>query len=442
MELHSLIQQATALVQEQLQSNQFLSGGALLMVIGALGMYLRALPGQIYRFIRRRFFIDFEINMNDDAFYWFNDWLAEQNYTKKWSRYLSVRTTRRGRRDNEAPKIILSPAPGSHWMFWKGYFMIVDRDRQEDSHGGNNNKVSGGMASIARERFDISILTWKRNIITKLLEEARAIAHPPGDDRITVYTPYYSEWNSDTKCRPRPMDSVILRGEVMQDLAADLNEFIDNEERYVARGIPYRRGYLLYGPPGNGKSSAVIALASHLKLDICVINLGTPSLGDDDLRDLMAKVPPHSIVLVEDIDCVFEQRESTDDNESKITFSGLLNALDGVVASEGRILFMSTNHIEKLDPALIRPGRCDVKLLIKNANQDQGRRLFERFHPDRPDLAERFGELVGDELYSMAELQGHLMTYQLDPVATLQRFTEISNAKREAETTNGVQTTP
>lgn len=114
-------------------------------------------------------------------------------------------------------------------------------------------------------------------------------------------------------------------------------------------------------------------LASDLKLDICILNLAHKELTDNSLASYLRDSPENSIILLEDVDAVFTNRSdpsstanlSTHGKSEGVSFSGLLNALDGVAAQEGRIFFMTTNHIEKLDPALIRPGRCDIKVTVK-----------------------------------------------------------------------------
>lgn len=443
--MNQIIQQVTDLLKEQLASNQFLSGGFILMVLGTVAALCRNVPGRIWNWITHRAFLEFEIPMKDDAFNWFNDWLAAQNYSKNWARWLTVRTIRKNSgspsnleyADDENPsrgeyEIILSPAPGRHWLFWRGYFVVVDRDRKENENGASG---LSSTFSVPRETFNISILTWRRKVMIELLEAARDFANPPEDNRISVFVPRYGDWCCDMKRRPRPAESVICRTGVLESLMEDCKTFLGREKWYVERGIPFRRGYMLHGPPGNGKSSAVAAIASALDLDIYVVNLGTASLGDDDLRNLFGKVPLNTIVLIEDIDCVFRKRKSTKDNDSKITFSGLLNAIDGIVASEGRLLFMTTNHIDTLDAALIRPGRCDVQVLFENADAEQGRRMFARFFPD-PDyrlLADEFGRLVGAGSYCMAAVQGHLLRYSNHPADCISNFSEIASAPQATE---------
>jgi len=431
------LQVAIQFLQEQLSNNQFLSGGAVLMIFGGLAAWGRSIPGRLWRWGVHRLFMEVEIPMKDDAFVWFNDWLADQPYTKNWSRWLTVRTTRKGcHHDGDKPEIIFSPAPGTHWLWWKGYFVIVERERQEDVPNQKNNAAS----SIPRETFNVSVLTRKRKVIMDLLYEAREKAYPPDDDRISIFSPRYGNWEGEIKRRPRPLESVVLRTNVLEGMIADVEKFIKAEDWYIERGIPYRRGYLMYGPPGNGKSSVVVAIASSLRLDICAINLGTSTLGDDDLLQLFSSVPEHSIVLMEDIDCVFDERTASEDKDNKVTFSGLLNAIDGVMAAEGRLLFMTTNHIERLDAALIRPGRCDVRLKVENADREQARRLFLRFYPDEPDAAVLFGVLVGQGNVSMAALQGHLIKYCDDPIEAANNYMELMNEPEAAdEVSNGTK---
>jgi len=126
----------------------------------------------------------------------------------------------------------------------------------------------------------------------------------------------------------------------------------------------------------------------------------------------------NSLVLIEDIDCIFNKRKKVDDSDS-VTFSGLLNAIDGVMSSEGRLLFCTTNYKELLDSALIRPGRIDMDIVIDNASHKQAEYLFTRFFPGMPDLAEGFGEKILNDPVSMATLQGHLLKHRDDPMQAL-----------------------
>lgn len=419
-----MLNQIWTFIQDQLQNNAFLSGGAVLMLAGGLIAYCRQLPSKVYRWCKHRLFFEFEIPSKDEAFWWFDEWLSVHNYTQKHARWLSVRTTHKNDTPDDCSplnlKVILSPAPGWHWMFWKRRLLIVHRERKDDD--GKEN----GFTTVQREVFQVAILTRKRDTIIELLEDCRRVVMPPGEQRVNIYVPrtYHSEWSSGMKRKPRPIESVVLKGNMMEELIGDIEKFLASEQWYTERGIPYRRGYMLYGPPGSGKSSTVFALASHLKLNIAILNLNESKLTDNDLRVSLATVPPKTVVLIEDIDCVFNNRKEGKDKENKITFSGLLNAIDGVAASEGRILFMTTNHLNTLDDALIRPGRCDVKLFMDNADYTQAIRLFDRFFPNAPAvLSHLFADTAQGA--SMAALQGHLTKYCNDAGIAAARAAEV-----------------
>lgn len=90
-------------------------------------------------------------------------------------------------------------------------------------------------------------------------------------------------------------------------------------------GIPYRRGYLLHGPPGCGKSSFITALAGELERGICVLNLSERGLTDDRLNHLLAVAPQQTIILLEDIDAAFKDRSQ--DTHSNYTIFNLIPAV-------------------------------------------------------------------------------------------------------------------
>jgi len=199
----------------------------------------------------------------------------------------------------------------------------------------------------------------------------------------------------------RPVSSVILPSGQAEAILADCREFLASEPWYAHHGIPHRRGYLLHGEPGSGKTSLVTALAGSLGVDVYVITLSSPSMTDENLRSLLNSAADRSLLLLEDVDAAFVGRTAAaaslgaGGNASggggggapALSFSGLLNAIDGVAAQEGRLLFMTTNHVERLSSALVRPGRVDYRLEFRRAEQDQSRRLFLSFYQSEPAAA-------------------------------------------------------
>ncbi|XP_069323204.1 mitochondrial chaperone BCS1 isoform X4 [Eulemur rufifrons] len=244
-----------------------------------------------------------------------------------------------------------------------------------------------------------------------------------------MYTAVGSEWRPfGYPRRRRPLNSVVLQQGLADRIVRDIREFIDNPKWYTDRGIPYRRGYLLYGPPGCGKSSFITALAGELEHSICLLSLTDSSLSDDRLNHLLSAAPQQSLVLLEDVDAAFLSRDLAVENPVKyqglgrLTFSGLLNALDGVASTEARIVFMTTNHVDRLDPALIRPGRVDLKEYVGYCSHWQLTQMFQRFYPGQaPSSAEDFAERVlkAATQISPAQVQGYFMLYKNDPAAAI-----------------------
>lgn len=139
-------------------------------------------------------------------------------------------------------------------------------------------------------------------------------------------------------------------------------------------------------------------------------------MSDARLNQLLAQVPPRSMVLLEDVDASFSLRQKSDDVSSSVTFSGLLNALDGAATKEGWLVFMTTNHKASLDPALVRPGRADYHVEFAPATADQAERMYAAFFPAAEASArELFGAAVAARRISMAEVQQHLLLHKDSP---------------------------
>ncbi len=429
-----MLNQVWMFLENMFRNNQFLYAGFVLGFVAAIMHQFKALPKAIWRKIESRFFIEVEIQDKDEAFLWMIRWLAEHPYGKERARLLSVITERPDQTQHttdecgprrpttvddvrdQRPRVILTPARGSHWFFYRRHLVYLTRGKEESTGGGDANS-STKRNMFQPELITLRILTRSRKIVVQLLEDARELTHPLGERRTGIMTDRYGDWSSQLKRRPRPIESVILRKGLMEELIFEIEKFQKREDWYVKRGIPYRLGVLLSGPPGSGKSSTIAAIASHFDMDLAILNLSRGGLGDDELRNLLSEVPRNSIVLIEDIDCVFNERQGTEDKDSKITFSGLLNAIDGVAAGEKRIMFMTSNHPEVLDPALVRPGRADLCREIGHPDKGQVCRLYERFFPDATSTETlRFIEALGDPATtSMAALQGLLMKHSEHP---------------------------
>ncbi|CAE6428832.1 unnamed protein product [Rhizoctonia solani] len=312
-----------------------------------------------------------------------------------------------------------------------GSIIQVKRERQE--------KLLDLNSGSPWETVTLTTLARDRALFSSLLAEARDLALQGNEGRTVIYIARGIEWSQFGRPRrKRELRSVVLADGVADKINQDVQSFMDRGRWYTERGIPYRRGYLLHGPPGSGKSSFIQALAGSLGYNICVLNISERGLTDDRLNYLLAHVPERSFVLLEDIDAAFNKRVQTSDDgyQSGVTFSGLLNALDGVASGEERIVFMTTNHLSRLDPALVRPGRVDLIQLLDDAQPGQAAQLFARFYgkghseqvPGKmqdddqskiQSLAEKVKKITTSEINdgkraSMAALQGHFILHDAE----------------------------
>lgn len=210
---------------------------------------------------------------------------------------------------------------------------------------------------------------------------------------------------------PATFDTLALDPAVKSQLLGDLSAFADGKEFYHCIGRPWKRGYLLHGPPGTGKSSLIAAMANHLRYDVYDLEL-TRVASNSDLRELLIQTTNRSLIVIEDIDCSLEltgdrrshqigkvtkninkrlRLQSFDDDsdfedysrrqEGRVTLSGLLNFTDGLwsCCGEERIIVFTTNYADGIDPALLRAGRMDVHVKLRHCGAHAVRELVERY---------------------------------------------------------------
>ncbi|NP_001169714.1 AAA-ATPase ASD, mitochondrial-like precursor [Zea mays] len=223
-----------------------------------------------------------------------------------------------------------------------------------------------------------------------VLEEGRAVTVRNRQRRLFTNNPSGS-WNSYRGKsvwshvpfeHPATFDTLAMDPDDKEDILDELRAFRDAKAYYTKVGKPWKRGYLLYGPPGTGKSTMIAAMANFLDYDVYDLEL-TAVKNNTELRKLFIETTGKSIIVIEDIDCSIDltgkrkddkKRASAEaddkpktptdpdkDEGSKVTLSGLLNFIDGLWSACGgeRIIIFTTNHKDKLDPALIRRGRMD-----------------------------------------------------------------------------------
>ncbi|MEM9764848.1 MAG: AAA family ATPase [Pseudomonadota bacterium] len=382
--------------------SEFFVGGIALGLVGAAVAAVRVVAMMAQRLFWRRFAVSVELDNRTEAFAHLMRWIAETGVLDHARRRRALRQL--GRESGE----MLAPAPGQYWFWRDGRLCLFSRGFLDKEKG-------GGQPKGPTEEVSVTVILGSMALVRGWIAEGRDLVER--GDRIGpgLHILRRDWWDSLGDVPRRGIGTVIAEDDRVERLLADVARFYGAADWYAARGVPWRRGYLLYGPPGTGKSSAIRAIASELGRDIAALDVGRPDLGDDDLREGLVSTPRGALIAIEDIDAVFTGREKGE-KRSGVSFSGLLNALDGVAAQEGRAVLMTTNHRERLDPALIRPGQADCHVELGLVGAAAARRFFLRFFPGEAALAGRFAESLGARRVSPAALQGWLLGHAEDPV--------------------------
>jgi SpoVK/Ycf46/Vps4 family AAA+-type ATPase len=164
-------------------------------------------------------------------------------------------------------------------------------------------------------------------------------------------------WSTRPEVIAQNIEHIFIPKEMKNDITKMVDEFIQNKERYTKFGRMYKIGFLFTGVPGSGKTSLVKSIALKHQRPVYTISFSR-SLTEEKLFDLVHDMKDDSILLLEDIDSFFVERKP--EESTCVSFSALINILDGVLSNgNGIMTFMTANDPKLLDKALIRPGRID-----------------------------------------------------------------------------------
>lgn len=355
--------------------------GSFYFVWGIISPWL----DRLYTAIKRLTFYEIEVYLADEDYYKFNLWLDENR------QYTRFQRTFKPVHDRENSKLYDEPTEKGQTKLVSGYgsvlikapktpWVLVTRSVEENKQVLERTDILKFKIFALREQavFDFY------DKVTNINEEQCA----------RVYRSAGSYWHQDG----RPKHVLEPLGQGCDEFIRDVEQFLNSEQSYRSRGIPYKRGYLLYGMPGTGKTSLLAYLANKHNMNVYIVS-------SDAIRNfssMVTDIKPNSIVLIEDIDMttlgekrnglVHEPTSTSaldDDTDGENPFASLvtnkdvirefLNALDGITEFGGSIIVATTNKPDVLDAALLRPGRIDKQIEIGPLTAEQQIRHVNRF---------------------------------------------------------------
>lgn len=395
---------------------------------GLLGMYgvtvfafiFRKIPSQIWAILRRKLTVSLDIANSNQSYYTLMALFEELKLVNKLR---SIKFS--NGKYASSNKIIKGIGLGHHFFWYKKHLIFLS--------------VSNEQSNDIEEKLSVNLWKWGRShrIFDELKKdlEDRAEYKDPTIVNVSTFNGY--DWTSGIDIPIRTFDSILMPQESRDIITKGLDHFLNSESWYTERGIPYHYGIALYGPPGTGKTSLIRAIATRLKMDICYM----PVKNVPSIVKAIAEMDDKCILVIEDVDTsiTFEKRtgkkkslpqaiqkivggnlakidsESSDGQEEgseensgeaikglfREDLSTLLNSFDGLLSRHGLVIILTTNHIDRLDPAILRPGRIDICLEMGFVTPETFSAFAKKFFSETID--EKSFTMVKE--CSMAELQ-------------------------------------
>jgi mitochondrial chaperone BCS1 len=422
------------------KSNPILAGIISLYGITVLGVIFRSVPSSIYFFIKRQStttlsFTSSSVGTNLETFGSFLKWFEKSRWAR-FSRSISLTGMWTWGSDDKDGTVV-GIGEGSHFFIYRGRPCWMTRRRLTD----------GSQYQLTYE-IVITMFGRSRKRIEDMIEEFR---YKPDNKKIGVFALHSNEWVRLADVAKRPLKTVIIDRAMKNELVGNIQHWMDSREWYEERGLAYKKTFILKGMPGTGKTSLIKALASHFGMNVCMINLAM--MTDNSFERALSTAPKNSFIVIEDFDSssATKARKSlvtkkvaqpTDKPSDKVelpvsasgelvtkeaaakdpledllhgglTLSGILNALDGLLSLDGKIVFMTTNVYETLDPALIRKGRVDHTYELGMLTDPEVRDYVELMFPETGDLTRAiyFAPILG------CDLQDLYFQHRNDPAA-------------------------
>ena len=362
---------------EAVASNDLALSALVLTVAGSVLFWLRGRLGKILQAITRSLTVTIEVDSDNEMFAWTLRWLDDRIDQHKSRRKTAI-IDRRERRPGEAAvageaeaRLRFVPAPGLHLLWLGGVAVLLDRERDDG-------QAKEG-SPLRRETLRFRTARWWRSELEAGLREAST---PSRAEKPLLVSDTYGGFDHVPHPAVKRFDHLTLPEGVEDAVRQHLGAFLGGAEEHARIGRPWRTGILLHGPPGNGKTSLIQAMAHEFGLGIAVLtNRTVTELKGGAMAEIFTQLPPGYVLVLEDVDTLGASREEGAEAADRVTLGTLLNGLDGIYTPDGLVTVLTTNHPQRLDPALIRPGRVDLRVELPPPTPAMAAAMAGRWFP-------------------------------------------------------------
>lgn len=256
-------------------------------------------------------------------------------------------------------------------------------------------------------------------------------------DKMILWSYSDGFWEDIKKINKREFDSVILDKEIKDDIKLSIDRYKDKDhkEKLKSFGINHKMNLIFAGLPGTGKSSLMFSIASLLDKDIATIDFNDKDLSDHSFIKALNRIPEQCIFVLEDIDALYVNRDKSRDNT--VSFSCILNFLDGIYSKEDLVTIITTNHLNQLDKAIIRPMRIDKIIKFTHCSKYQYETIFTKFFgEDHNELMNNIYKTIKFKKFTTSMLQNWFIKYLYDPIElpnNIAYFEELINVNSDKD---------